>query len=560
MIKFKAQKKGEKMSKIKIFSLGGLNEIGKNMYIVEVDKDIFVFDAGLKYADDRLLGVDYILPNYDYLKENKKRIKGIFITHGHDGQMGAIPDIIRDLNNINIYATAFTIEILKTELQDEKIKTNHLIEIKPHRKIEFGKISVFPFSVTHSIPDAVGYVLNTEDGAIVYTGNFVFDPTMTGPYQTDIGKLAYIGKQGVLCLMGESLYADRSGFTSPNHRIASVVRETIMKNEKRILFNILNAQIFRIQEIFTEIMNTDRNVVILGKRLEATITKAIEKKYIKFDKERLKDIRHVNDENIIVFIADEREKTFANITRIVKGYDKFIKLVPEDTIVFASPIYEGMEKSATKLFDRIAQLGCNLVIIPSKKFLGHHASREDTLMMLELMKPKYYFPVIGEYRHQVENAKNAEMIGMTEEQIILCLNGDVVTFEKGKRILKGDKVKVDDILIDGKTIGDVGELVIKDRELLSENGIVIVSATLDKATKKLLAGPEILTRGFVYVKDNTELIKESEKISLEIIHENTKPNYVDFNKIKSGVRDKLGKYLYKETECKPMIITVIQEV
>lgn len=548
------------MSKIKIFSLGGLNEIGKNMYVVEVDKDIFILDAGLKYADDRLLGVDYILPNYDYVKENKKRVKGIFITHGHDGQMGAIPDMIRDLEDVNIYATSFTMEILKTELQDEKIKTDHLIEIKPHRKIDFGKTSVFPFSVTHSVPDAVGYVLNTEDGAIVYTGNFVFDPTMTGPYQTDIGKLAYIGKQGVLCLMAESVYADRSGFTSPNHRISSIVRETIMKNTGRILFNILNAQIFRIQEIFTEIMNTDRNVVILGKRLEAIILKAIDKKYIQFDKTRLKDIRHVRDENVIILISDEREKPFANMTRIVKGYDKFIKLMPEDTVVFASPVYEGMERTATKLLDKIAQLGCNLVIIPNKKFLGHHASREDTLMMLELMKPKYYFPVIGEYRHQVENARNAEMIGMDEEHIILCLNGDVVHFENGNKIPGTEKIKVEDILIDGKTIGDVGELVIKDRELLSENGIVIVSATLDKKTKKLLSGPEILTRGFIYVKDNTELIKESEKIALEVIFENTKPNYVDFNQIKSGVRDKLGKYLYKETECKPMILIVIQEV
>lgn len=548
------------MSKIKIFSLGGLNEVGKNMYIVEVDNDIFVFDAGLKYADEGLLGVDYILPNYDYLKENEKRIKGIFITHGHDGQMGAIPDLVRDLPHTKIYGTTFTIEIIKTELADENIKTDQLVEIKAHKKINFGSVSVFPISVTHSVPDAVAYVLNTDQGAIVYTGNFVFDPTMIGPYKTDIGKLAYIGKQGVLCLLSESLYAEKPGFTSPHHRITPIIRETILKNEGRILINVFNAQLARIQEIFNEILVTDRKVVIMGKRLESILIKAIDMKYVNFDKTRICNIHHVNDEGIIVLVSDEREKQFSNISRIIKGYDKFIKLTEKDTIVFASPIYDGMEKSATKVFDKISQIGSNLVIIPSKKFLGHHASREDLMMMIDLMSPKYYFPVIGEYRHQVENAKDAYRLGMDEDHVLLRLNGEVVTFENKELVYTNEKVKVDDILIDGKTIGDVGELVIKDRELLSENGIVIVSATIDRATKKVLAGPEILTRGFIYVKDSAELIKESEKISLDIIHENIKANYVDFGKIKSGIRDKLGKYLYKETECKPMILIVMQEV
>ena len=548
------------MSKIRIFSLGGLNENGKNMYIAEVDKDIFVFDAGLKHADEGLLGVDYILPNYDYLKENKERVKGIFITHGHDAQMGAIPDIIRDIPEIKVYGTKFTNEIIKTELLDEKITTNNLVEIKAHKKISFGANSIFPVSVSHSVPDAVAYVLNTDQGAIVYTGNFIFDPTMIGAYKTDIGKLAYIGKQGVLCLLSESLYSDKSGFTSPKHRITPVVSETIHKNEGRILFNIFNAQLSRIQEIFKEIASTDRKVVIMGKRLESIIYKAIDMNYVDFDKTRIVNIHHASDEGVIILVSDEREKVFSNINRIIKGYDKFIKLTEEDTVVFASPIYEGMEKIATKVFDKIAQLGCNLVIIPSSKYLSHHASREDLMMMIDLMSPKYYFPVIGEYRHQVENAKNAFNTGMDEANVLLRLNGEVITFENKKLVINNDKVKVDDVLIDGKTIGDVGELVIKDRELLSENGIVIVSASIDRGTKKIAAGPEILTRGFIYVKDNAELIKEAEKISLDIINDNIKPNYVDFSKIKSGVRDKLGKYLYKATECKPMILIVIQEI
>lgn len=556
----KTRKEIINLSKIKIFSLGGLNENGKNMYVVDVDKDLFVFDAGLKYADDFMLGVDYILPNYDYLKENEKRIKGIFITHGHDKHMGAIPDMLKELKKVKVYATTFTLEILKEALLEEGLSTKQLVEIQPHRKINFGKNSIFPISVTHSVPDAVGYVLNTQDGAIFYTGDFVFDSTMLGHYKMDIGKLAYVGKQGVLCLMSESLYAPKKGFTSPNHRVAGAISELISRNDGRILINVLAAHVHRIQEFFNEVSKTNRNVVILGKRLETMIQNAIEMGYMKFDKKRLLNIRHVNDEGILVLVSDEREKPFSNIKRIVKGYDKFVHLTKEDTICFASPVYEGMEKSATKIYDSIAKLGASLVILDTKKYLDHHASSEDLMMMVNLLQPKYYFPVIGEYRHQVENAKVALALDMKEENILLKLNGQVAEFVNGTLTQSEEKIKVDDILVDGKTAGDVGELVLKDRELLSDNGIVLVSATIDKKTKKILAGPEILTRGFIYVKENTDIIKESERISKEVMEETLKSNNFNFNKIKSGIRDKLGKYLYKETECKPMILIVVEEV
>ena len=250
------------MSKINIVALGGQNEIGKNMYIVEVDDKIFVFDAGLKYADDKLLGVDYIIPNYDYLKENKDRIVGIFVTHGHDNQTGAIADILIDIPDINIYAGKFTLEVIKQDLEESGIKEANLIEIAAHKKINFGDESIFPIQVSHSIPDSFLYVLNTTDGAIVFSGNYVFDPAMMGPYHSDIGKLAYIGKQGVLCLMNESMYADKQGFSSPKHRASSLIRSTLVENEGRIFFNIFETQIYRIQELFNEIILTNRDVVI----------------------------------------------------------------------------------------------------------------------------------------------------------------------------------------------------------------------------------------------------------------------------------------------------------
>lgn len=546
------------MSKIKIFALGGLNEIGKNMYVVEVDNEIYVFEAGLKYADDKMLGVDYIIPKYDYLINNKNKVKGIFLSHGHDEQIGAIPDILNDLPNIKIYGTKFTLEMLKEELESENLKAN-LIELKPHKKIKVGKNFIFPISLSHNVPDSVGYVLYTNQGAIFYTGNFVFDSSMQGSYKTDIGKLAYVGKQGVLCLLSESLYADKLGYTSPNHRTFNYLKEIINTHDGRILFNIYQGQIFRIQELFNTIMETDRKVVIMGKRLEKTVLKSIESGYIDFDKTRIGNIHHL-DNNSIIIVSDEREKPYSNMKRIVKGYDKFISLKEDDTIVFASAVYDGMEKTATVLFDDIAKRGCNLITMSGKKFPSLHASSEDLMLMLDLMQPKYYFPVSGEYRHQVANAEVAKQIGMSDENIILNLNGNVATFANGKLVDESEFVKADDILIDGKTIGDIGELVIKDREMLGENGIVLVVAIIDKQTKEILSGPEIITKGFVYVKDNIDLIKEAKEMACEIVKNNTKENYIDYGKVKNDIRDQIGKYFYQETEGKPIILIMMQEV
>lgn len=547
------------MSKIKIFSLGGLNENGKNMYVVEVDRDIFVFDAGLKYADDKMLGIDYIIPSYEYIKNNIKRVKGIFITHAHDNQMGALTDIVKELPDIKIYAAPFTTEVIKDQFNEEKLNTNNINTIKPHRKISFGKCSIFPISLTHTVPDAVGYVLYTPDGAIFYTGNYIFDSSMLGAYKTDIGKLAYVGKQGVLCLLSESLYAFRKGYTSPNHRTGEITSEIINKTDGRILYNVYQTQLYRIQELFNVIKNTKRNVVILGKRLESVILKAIDMKYVDFNKKRIKTISHVNDKNIVVIISDERERAFSNLKRIVRGYDKFITIDENDTVVFASPIDDGMERTATKIFDVLSKIGANIIELSRKKYISYHASSEDLMLMINLMNPKYYMPVIGEYRHMVENKNVALQAGMKEENVILKLNGQIAYFENGKLIDNGKTVPVDDILIDGLSAGDVGELVIKDRELLSDNGIVVVTATIDKHTKELLSGPEVVTRGFIYVKENIDIIKEVKKISLKVIKEYTKEYYADFSKIKMGIRDKVGKYLYEETECKPMVLIVIGE-
>ncbi len=548
------------MSKINIFSLGGLNENGKNMYVIEVDNDIFVFEAGLQYADEHTLGIDYFIPNIDYLKENKERIKGIFLTHGHDENIGALTDIVDVLDNVPIYGSRFTLNIVKHEFLTYKKDIKNLIEIKENRNIEFGNIKVTPLSLSHSIPDNMGFAVYTPDGVIFYASDFVFDPTMVGPYKTELGRLAYVGRQGVLCLMTESLYAMNKGYTSPNHRIGGLINKTLSKNKGRIIFNVLNSHLYRIQELFNEVSKTDRKIVVMGKRLQNIIKYSLENNYLHIDKKFIGDLSNINDDNVVILNSNEREKPYVNMIKILDGYDKFIKINKNDTIFLATPIYEGREKTFYGLLDKIAMAGANAVTLPPKEYLSYHASSEDLMTMIDLMSPKYYFPIKGEYSEQVANGDLAYALGIPRENIILKENGDVASFENGVLVDNYTPIHTGVISIDGESSDDIGELVLRDREMLSENGIIIISATLDKKTKQILAGPEILTRGFVYVRDSAELINTLKKMCLEIIISNSHNNYIDYNKVKLLIRDSLSKYLLEEAGNKPMIISVIQEL
>lgn len=543
------------MNKIKIVALGGLNENGKNTYVVEIDDKIFILDCGLKYANDKMYGIDYIIPDYSYLIQNKDKIVGIFLTHAHPENMGGINDLCEVLPNIKVYCTKYT----KKYLELDGFKHN-IYEVQPHKKISFGDLSVFPISVSHSVPDSVMYVINTKDGAIVYTGDFIIDPSMHGKYNMDIGKIAYIGKQGVLCMLSDSAFSERPGHTSPNHRLTDFFRDSINRSEGRIIFTVLPIHLFTIEEIFEAAKYSHRKIVIMGKKLQSVINMAINEDYLNDYKDIMGDLSNVNDHNSILLVCDDKEKPYAAIDRIVSGYDKFIKLNKDDTILFAEPRYDENEKIIVRLENEIAMMGATTISIPKDKEISHHASQEDLMLMIDLLKPKYYMPVEGEYRYMVNNAALANELGVSNENIILKTNGEFVKIENKKLIECYDKIDINDVLIDGNTNDDIGELVLKDREMLSENGIVLISATLDKNTKEVLVGPEVTTRGFIYIKDSKEMIDNVKKICLDIIKDNVNNNYVDYNNIKVEIRENLSKYFYSETECKPMIIAVIQEV
>jgi beta-lactamase domain protein len=544
------------MSKIRIFGLGGLNEMGKNTYVIEIDGKIFIMDAGIKYANDSMYGIDYILPNYKYLEDNKDRIVGVFLTHAHQENMGGVFDLVEHIPKIKIYATKYTKELLLMNGMKEK----NIVDVVANHKIGFKNVSVFPINVSHSVPDAVMYVINTHDGAIVYTGDFLIDPTMNGAYSMDLGKIAYVGKQGVLCLMAESVFSERKGHTSPHHRLTGWFKDTFNHADGRIIISTLPVHLHTIQEIFDAANNMHKKIVVMGKRLQSIINMAIKNGYLNIKLSNLGDLNDINANNAILLVCDDRERPYATVDKIVNGNDKFITLKPNDTVVFAEPKYDATEKIFVRIQDEIAMMGANVVTLPNTYTILHHASQEDLMIMLNLVNPKYYMPVKGEYRSMVNNANLASNLGMKSENILLKQNGDVVEFVDGVLQDKFETIKVDDVLIDGKSSDDVGELVIKDREMLGENGILLISATLDKQTKKILVGPEVTTRGFIYVKDSYDMIEEIKRISVNIIEANTTPKFVDYNQIKNEIREELSKYFLSETETKPMIIAVIQEV
>lgn len=544
------------MSKIKIFGLGGLSETGKNTYVVEVDNSIFILDCGLKFATENLYGIDYIIPDFDYLVKNKKKIRGLFLTHGHYENMGATNDLIRLIPNLKVYCTKFT----KYVLESDGVNPNNLIEIEPHKKLNFRDVSIFPISVSHSTPDAVMYVINTKDGAICYTGDFIIDPLMRGAYDMDLGKIAYVGKKGVLALLQESSFSEKVGHTSPNHRLVGVFKEAIRHTKDRLMFLVLPTHLYTIQEIFEATRNTHRKIVVMGKQLQNLIEMSLKENYLTIQEGLLGDLSNINDKDAIILMADSKQNPYACISKVLNGYDKFIHLKPTDTVVFAEPRYDENEKLLVKIENDLAMHGCEIVSIPKGKTILHHASKEDLMLMIKLLNPKYYMPVKGEYRYMVNNANLASDLGIPAENILLKQNGDIVEINNGVLQDNFKTMKINDVLIDGKSNDDVGDLVIKDRQMLSENGIVLISATISKKTREVLVGPEVTTRGFIYIKDSKEMINEIKNISLDVITRNITDRYVDYTTIKTEIREELGKYLYSETECKPMIIAVIQEV
>lgn len=548
------------MSKINIMALGGLGENGKNMYCIEVDDDIIVFDCGFKYPDETMYGIDFVVPDFEYLKNNESRVKALFISHGHMDNMGAVNDFARLFPEVPIYGSSTSLLMVKYVLEEAGIKEKNFVHVKDFENVVLDKCSVFAIPLTHSAPGHFGFAINTKQGIIFYATDFIFDQSAREHFKTDIGKLAYLGKQGVLCMLGESLQASNQGHTSPNHRLNSVLSEFLDGASRRAFVMVYSSNIARIQEILDESTASGRKVVIFGRRLTDSVNRGIDNKIIDFDKKSLIsvfDLEKHNKENLTIIVSGERDRPFSGMKRILSGRDKFLSISSEDSVLIAAKPVPNTELEATEITNDLYRTGASITMVGKKEVAGNHASKEDVLMMLNLLNPKFFIPIKGEYRHQVA-AKNVALIkGMSEENILVLDNGERITFEN-KEIVDKNSFKVGDVLVDGSTISE-GEVVLKDRELLKENGIVIVSCALNLKGKKIVAGPEIVTRGFIYIKENKEYIEELKNVAREIIEADLSASS-SYNEIQKSIRDNMSKYIYNEKGRRPMIITMLQTV
>ncbi len=550
------------MDQIRICALGGLDENGKNMMMVEVNSEIILIEAGIKFPEADQLGIEFIIPDFTYLIENKSKIKGIFITHAHDDVSRALPYLIKHIN-VPIYTGAMSANVLRDTLKKEGISNFKINKIKRTDKIKVGNIKVRTFAMSHAYPDNYGIAIQTSQGYIVYTGEFIVDYDMRAPeYSFDINELSEIGKEGVLCLLNESVGADKEGHTSPFHRIQPMLEPIFESSQHRILISCYSQSIFRMREILDMAIRFKKKVYFHGDEAKYFLKHMEELNYYKFPSELIVHDRNFDDENddIIVLISGRGKNLFRTLQKIAMHEDDKVHFRTSDTIVIASPIVSGTESEANSMENEVYKEGGKIYSLNSKKIYSMHPNSEDLKMMLYLFKPRYYLPVKGEFRHLIANANLAFKMGYRPDQIVILDNGQIASFEN--RVLKSvaDHIELEDTLIDGKENWDVTGVVIKDREVLSNEGVMVIGVSVDFKTKKIIGGVDVQTRGLIYLKDAEYIIKEVMKITEETINENVANKCYENIDTRIDVKEKVTKYLLKETGKRPMVLPVIIEI
>lgn len=548
--------------KLRVFSLGGVGEIGKNMYVVEVDNDLLVIDAGLMFPDEDMLGVDIVIPDITYLLENQERVKGIILTHGHEDHIGALPYILKRLN-VPLYGTKLTLGIVKAKLAEhglDKQVEYKLIDAKTQIKI--GTTTVSFFRTNHSIPDSVGVCIQTIQGAIVHTGDFKFDQNPVDGVYSDIGKMATIGENGVLCLLSDSTNAERPGVSISETVVGNGITEAFYEAKGRIIVATFASNIHRIQQVINASNKVNRKVTVSGRSMEKIVAIAIGLGYLHVDENtiiNLEDIEQYADEEITILTTGSQGEPMSALARMAKGAHKQIAIKETDTIIISATPIPGNEKSVTKIVDLLFRTGADVIFGQKNVHTTGHGCQEELKLMLNLMKPTYFIPVHGEFRMQHVHSKIAKTCGVQEENIFVIDKGEVVEFINGEGKVSG-KVPSGNILIDGIGVGDVGNIVLRDRRLLSKDGILVVVVTLNKANNAIISGPDIISRGFVYVRESEELLEEAGGLVTETLTKCMVENVNEWSSLKSNIRDVLSRYLYEKTRRRPMILPIIMEV
>ena len=552
------------MSDIKLIALGGVRENGKNLYVVEVNDSIFILDAGLKYPENEQLGVDEVIPNLDYLIENKKRVQGIFLTHGHADAIGALPYILSEMK-VPVFGSPLTIELAKLFVKkNNKVKKfNQFHVIDAETEIEFADATISFFKTTHSIPESLGIVVGTDEGQIVYTGDFKFDQAARKYYRTDLARLTEIGRDGVLALLSDSANATSHVLTASESEVGAEIDDVIANAEGRVIIAAVASNLSRIQQVFDSAAEHRRRVVLTGFDAENIIRTAIRMKRLGVADEKLivkpKDMHKFEDHELIILEAGRMGEPINGLQKMALGRHRYVQIKDGDLVYIVTTPSTSKEAVVARVENLIYKAGGTVKLITQDLCVSGHANARDLQLMINLLQPKYLFPIQGEYRNLSAHADLAQEVGMYPEDIYIVKRGDVMVLEKDGFHHEGS-VPAGDVMIDGNAIGDVGNIVLRDRKVLSEDGIFIVALTVNKREKKIVSKAKIHTRGFVYVKKSRDILREAAELVNQTVENYLAQDSFDWGELKGAVRDDVAKFLFDQTKRRPAVLPVVMEV
>ncbi|MCI9287454.1 MAG: RNase J family beta-CASP ribonuclease [Clostridia bacterium] len=552
-----------KKSPLKIIPLGGLLEVGKNITVFEYENEIVIVDCGLAFPEDDMLGVDLVIPDVTYLERNKDKIKGLVITHGHEDHIGAIPYLLKQIN-IPIYATKLTVGLINNKLEEHGLlRSTKMITVNQGETINFGKMQIEFIRSCHSIPDAVALGIHTPIGTIIHTGDFKIDYTPIDDERMDFGRLAELGNKGVLALMSDSTNAERKGYTMSESTVGEVFEKLFLNCTKRIVVATFASNVHRVQQIVNSSVKYGRKIAVCGRSMINMIKTAIELGYIQVPDNVFIDIDMINnytDEQLVIITTGSQGETMSALTRMASGEHRKVTITPNDLVIISATPIPGNEKFVSKVIDDLMKIGAEVVYSALEDVhVSGHACQEEQKLMLALTKPKYFIPVHGEYRHLIAHIETAKKMGVASEDCFIMTNGRILELNENEAKLTGT-VPSGRILVDGLGVGDVGNIVLRDRQHLAQDGLIVIVLTMDSATGEVVAGPDVISRGFVYVRESENLMDDVKRVIREEMEKCEQKHIKEWAVIKSNLKDNLRDYIYQKTKRNPMILPIFMEV
>ncbi|WP_069804792.1 ribonuclease J [Thermogemmatispora onikobensis] len=551
------------MEKIRLIPLGGLGEVGKNMMVIEYGEDIIIVDAGLMFPDDEMFGVDLVIPDTTYLQDKKQRIRAILVTHGHEDHIGGLPYVLPALDFPPVYATRLTQGLIQVKLKEHKLQDRAVIKmVAPGDKVKLGKCTAEFFHVNHSIPDAVGIVIHTPVGTVVHTGDYKFDHTPVDGQPADFGTLARIGTEGVLVLLGDSTRVESPGYT-PSERVVSDSLDKIFANAPgRILIATFASLISRVQQVVDTAVRYGRQVALVGRSMVSNVQMAIDLGYLSIPKHtliRAEDINKLPPERIVIICTGSQGEPTSALTRIANQDHRLVRIQPGDTVILSATPVPGNEKMVNRTINNLFRQGAEVFYQGvSPVHVSGHAAQEELKLMLSMIRPKFFVPIHGEYRQLMLHAKLAASLGIPADHIVIAEDGDVIEVTKNS-IHAAGHISCGNVYVDGLGVGDVGQIVLRDRQVLAQDGILMAVLTVDKETGRPLAGPDIISRGFVYMRDAEELLASARERVLESFV-GLNGHASDWSFVKDKIKHTLSEFLYEKTHRRPMVLPVVMEV